>query len=52
MQLLILRKFIYSMLIQMKLQVNNMEMEYLKKAGRSEEAFTGIMNMFAKKSRL
>ncbi|KAK8374886.1 hypothetical protein O3P69_009725 [Scylla paramamosain] len=33
-------------------KVNIMEMEYLKKAARSEEAFTGIMNMFAKKSKL
>lgn len=33
-------------------KVNSMEMEYLKKAARSEEALTGIMNVFAKKSRL
>ncbi|XP_045109297.1 enoyl-CoA delta isomerase 2-like isoform X2 [Portunus trituberculatus] len=34
------------------IKVNKMEMEYLKKAARSEEALTGIMNMFAKKSKL
>ncbi|KAG0720821.1 Enoyl-CoA delta isomerase 2, mitochondrial [Chionoecetes opilio] len=33
-------------------KVNTMEMEYLKKASRSEEALSGIMNVFAKKSRL
>lgn len=33
-------------------KVNNMEMEYLTKAAKSEEAITGIMNMFAKKSKL
>lgn len=33
-------------------KVNNMEMDYLKEAARSEEAITAIMNMFAKKSKL
>lgn len=33
-------------------KVNDVEMDYLQKASRSEEALTGIMNVFAKRSKL